>query len=164
MNIQNNITPKNSTVATLDESTLLLTVTCKDGYILDSAPTYEFLDEHSVPYDGELTLSKDKKSATAKLDTNPVNNFALSGSTSETTPPTKPKVKVEQNLTNCTGDIPQSYDVGATVNVTLNANTGTIFSKCYVEFVGGDFSTLTQVNGTISNDKKNRNNKLANTK
>ena len=152
MKISNNITPKDSTVATFEESTLLLTVTCKDGYIFDSAPTYEFLDEYSVPYDGELTLSEDKKSATATLDTNPVNNFSLSGSTSATAP--TPEVTVTQNLTNCTGDIPQSYDVGGTVNVTLHANTDTIFSKCYVEYISGDFGTITQVNGTISDDKK----------
>lgn len=152
MDIQNTITPKNSTVVTFDESTLLLTVTCNDGYIFDSAPTYEFSDEYGESYDGELTLSKDKKSATATLETNPVDNFSLNGSTSETTP--TPKVTVEQNLTNCTGDIPQSYDVGATANITLHANTDTIFSKCYVEFVSDDFGTLTQFNGNISDDKK----------
>lgn len=153
MKISNNITPADSTVATFDESKLLLTVTCKDGYIFDSAPTYEFLGEYSVPYDGELTLSKDKKSATATLETNPVNNFSISGSTSATNP--TPKVTVKQNLTNCTGDIPQSYDVGGTVNVTLHANTDTIFSKCYLEYIGGDdLGSIMQVNATISDDKK----------
>lgn len=150
MNISNNITPKGSTVATFEESKLLLTVTCQNGYIFDSAPAYEFLDKYYVPHNGELTLSKDKKSATATLSANPVNNFSLSGSTSETAP----KVEVRQNLTNCTGNIPQSYDVGATVNVTLHANTGTVFSKCYVEYIGGDFGTVMQVNGAISDDKK----------
>lgn len=152
MKITNNIIPNDSTVATFDESTLLLTVTCKDGYIFDSAPTYEFMDENYVPYDGELTLSKDKKSATATLDTNPANNFILNGSTSETEP--TPKVTVEQNLTNCTGDIPQSYDVEGNVNVTLHANTGTIFSNCYIEYIDVNFGTISQFNGTISDDKK----------
>ena len=48
MNILNGIIPKESTVVTFDESKLLLTVTCKDDYIFDSAPTYEYLDKYHV--------------------------------------------------------------------------------------------------------------------
>ena len=150
MKINNSITPQESTVATFDESNLLLTVTCQDGYIFDSAPTYQFLNTSYVPRNGKLTLSKDKKSATATLDTKPLNSISISGSTSESTP--TPKVTVKQDLTNCSGDIPQSYEVGATVNVTLKANTDTIFSKCYVEYLY--LGSVKQVNGTISDDKK----------
>ena len=150
MNIVNNITPNGSTIANYDSDTMLLTVTCNNGYIFDSAPTYSYLNSSYAPVNGTLTLSSDKKSASATLTSTPKLSFHVDGATNETA--TVQKVSVKKDLTNCSGNIPDSYDENATINITLNANDGMIFNNCYIQYiVDGD---IKNVNGTISNDKK----------
>lgn len=63
-------------------------------------------------------------------------------------------VRVTKDLTNCTGDIPDYYELGATVNITLKANTGTQFAEdTDAQFIYDDGGVDTSVNMNISTDR-----------
>lgn len=63
-------------------------------------------------------------------------------------------VKVTKNLSNCTGNIPDYYELGATVDITLKANTGTKFVEdTDAQFIYKEDGFDTPVNMNISSDR-----------
>lgn len=64
-------------------------------------------------------------------------------------------VRITKHLTNCTGEIPDYYELGATVDITLKANAGTEFVKdTDAQFIYKEDGFDTPVNMTISSDRK----------
>ena len=151
--INNNITPENSTSAVLSSDNRTLTVTCKDGYVFDGAPTYSFSDDYGDEYSGTATLSYDNKTATARLERTPSSWYPVTvkGNTKQAAVEQLP---VTKHLVNCTGDIPDFYDKGATIDITLTANEGFEFNICSLQCTDqfGDLVERGEVN--ISADKK----------
>ena len=63
-------------------------------------------------------------------------------------------VRVTKNLSNCTGNIPDYYELGATVDITLKANTGTGFAKdTDAQFIYKEDGFDMPVNMNISTDR-----------
>lgn len=151
--ISNKIIPENSTSAVLSSDNKTLTVTCNDGYIFDGAPTYNFYNGFGDYYDGTTELSTDNKTATAKLESTPsqYNAFNINGKTKQASAGQLP---VTKHLVNCTGDIPDFYDKGATIDITLTANDGFEFNVCTLQCSDqyGDLVERGEVN--ISTNKK----------
>ena len=132
INITNNITPENSTSAVLSSDNRTLTVTCNDGYEFDGAPTYSFYDDSGDYYDGTATLSDDNKTATARLERTPSSWYPVSVN-GKTKQAAIAQLPVTKHLVNCTGDIPDFYDKGATIDITLTANDGFEFNICTLQ-------------------------------
>ena len=130
--INNNITPENSTSAVLSSDNRTLTVTCNDGYQFDGAPTYSFYDDSGDYWDGTATLSDDNKTATARLGTTPSkwDPVTVKGKTKQAEASQLP---VTKHLVNCTGDIPDFYDKGATIDIMLFAKFGYEFNICTLQ-------------------------------
>ena len=151
--INNKITPENSTSAVLSSDNRTLTVTCNDGYIFDGAPSYDFYNDYGDYYDGTTELSADNKTATAKLETTPSQYYAfnINGKTKQAAAAQLP---VTKHLVNCTGNIPEFYDKGATIDITLTANDGFEFNVCTLQCTDqyGDLVERGEVN--ISTNKK----------
>ena len=151
--ISNNITPNGSTSAVLSSDNRTLTVTCNDGYIFDGAPTYIFYDDSGDYYDGTTTLSDDNKTATARLERTPsiYDPVTVKGKTKQAAVEQLP---VTKHLVNCSGDIPDFYDKGATIDITLTANDGFEFNVCTLQCTDpyGDLVERGEV--SISTDKK----------
>lgn len=153
INITNQITPENSTIAVLSSDNRTLTVTCNDGFQFDGAPTYSFFDDSGDYYDGTTELSADNKTATARLERTPSGWYPVTvkGKTKQASAEQLP---VTKHLVNCTGDIPDFYDKGATIDITLTANEGFEFNICTLQCTDptGDLVERGEVN--ISADKK----------
>lgn len=151
--ISNNITPNGSTSAVLSSDNRTLTVTCNDGYIFDGAPTYSFFDGSGDYYDGTATLSDDNKTATTRLERAPSVYYPVSVN-GKTKQATVAQLPVTKHLVNCTGDIPDFYDKGATIDITLTANDGFEFNVCTLQCTDpyGDLVERGEVN--ISTNKK----------
>ena len=153
INITNNITPENSTSAVLSSDNRTLTVTCNDGYEFDGAPTYSFYDDSGDYYDGTATLSDDNKTATARLERTPSDwhPVTVNGKTKQAAITQLP---VTKHLVNCTGNVPDFYYKGATIDITLTANEGFEFNICALQCTdqSGDLVERGEVN--ISADKK----------
>lgn len=153
INITNNITPENSTSAVLSSDNRTLTVTCNDGYVFDGAPTYRFSDDYGDDYDGTATLSDDNKTATARLERTPSDYYPVSVN-GKTKQAAVEQLPVTKHLVNCTGDVPDFYDKGATIDITLTANEGFEFNICTLQCTDtyGDLVERGEV--IISTDKK----------
>lgn len=92
-----------------------------------------FVDEHSV--------------ATATFDAPDGAQITVTGELNKV-------VVVTKNLVNCTGEIPDYYELGATVDITLKANTGTKFvNDTDAQFIYKEEGFDTPVNMTISSDR-----------
>lgn len=63
-------------------------------------------------------------------------------------------IAVEKTLNNCTGDVPDYYRIGATVDITLTANSGTEFKECQLLYNDDGFKQEIANAVTISSDKK----------
>lgn len=66
----------------------------------------------------------------------------------------KKVVRVSKTLNNCTGNVPDYYEKGATIDITLTANSGTEFQQVQLLYndMGVDHEVANAV--TISSDKK----------
>lgn len=153
INITNNITPENSTSAVYSSDNKTLTVTCNDGYIFDGAPTYSFSDSFGSHHNGTATLSDDNKTATAILKSTPSSRYPLtvSGNTKQAAVEQLP---VTKHLVNCTGDVPDFYDKGATIDITLTANDGFEFNICSLQCTDAYGALAERGEVIISTDKK----------
>ena len=151
--INDKITPENSTSAVLSSDNRTLTVTCNDGYQFDGAPTYSFSDDYGDYYDGTTELSADNKTANARLERTPSDYYPVNvkGKTKQASATQLP---VTKHLVNCTGDVPNFYNEGATIDITLTANDGFEFNVCTLQCTDqfGDLRERGEVN--ISADKK----------
>lgn len=63
-------------------------------------------------------------------------------------------IGVTKTLNNCTGDVPDYYKKGATVDITLTANSGTEFKECQLLYNDDGFNQEIANAVTISSDKK----------
>ena len=63
-------------------------------------------------------------------------------------------IAVEKTLNNCTGDVPDYYKKGETVDITLTANSGTEFKECQLLYNDDGFNQEIANAVTISSDKK----------
>ena len=151
--INNNITPENSTSAVLSSDNRTLTVTCNDGYVFDGAPTYSFSDDYGDYYDGTATLSEDNKTATARLERTPSDYYPVSVN-GKTKQAAVAQLPVTKHLVNCTGDIPDFYNEGATIDITLTANDGFEFNICTLQCTDGFGDLVERGEVIISTDKK----------
>lgn len=77
-----------------------------------------------------------------------------SGITIDVTGDNEQIIGVEKTLNNCTGDIPDYYKKGATVDITLTANSGTEFKECQLLYNDDGFNQEIANAVTISSDKK----------
>ena len=103
-----------------------------------------------------MNISSDRTTATIHY-TIPsyVDDITIYGNCSVVAPVEEDLIEVTKNLTNCTGDIPEHYEKGATVDITLKANTGTKFAKdTDARLIHNDmFGSGKSVNMNISSDR-----------
>lgn len=66
----------------------------------------------------------------------------------------KKVVRVSKTLNNCTGNVPDYYEKGATIDITLTANSGTEFKECQLLYDAGNYNEEIANAVTISSDKK----------
>lgn len=120
--ITNNIanTTDNSTQT---DNVLSINVACNSGYIFSEQQPPRYVDTSSgYPAVTYLDVAADKKSAT-KVVNDPPAEITLAGQTE-----VEPNVNVVLMLTNCTAnDLPAMVANGATVDITLTADTDNIF-------------------------------------
>lgn len=105
-----------------------VTVTANEGFIITGA-TAAFTDVDGNPANVAMTISADGKTASwSSDDFDRDGGVTLTGTTaSEPTP--QPEITVTANLSNCYADppLPETLQVGATLNVTIKANENTAF-------------------------------------
>lgn len=77
-----------------------------------------------------------------------------SGITIDVTGDNEQIIAVEKTLNNCTGDVPDYYRIGETVDITLTANSGTEFKECQLLYNNDGFNQEIANAVTISSDKK----------
>lgn len=97
--------------------------------------------------DFETSLVDEHSVATATFDAPDGAQITVTGKLNKV-------VVVTKNLVNCTGDIPDYYELGATVDITLKANTGTKFvNDTDAQFIYKEDGFDMPVNMTISSDR-----------
>lgn len=119
-----------------------------DGYHLRNVKATYTENGETKSVDFETSIVDSQSVATATFDVPDGTQITVTGELHEV-------VRVEKKLSNCTGDIPDYYEKGATVNITLKANTGTRFEKdTDAQFrYANDIGDLTLVNMNISTDR-----------
>ena len=135
-----------------------VTVTANEGFIITGAKA-AFTDVDGNPANVDMTISADGKTASwSNDDFDRDGGVTLTGTTASEPQP-KPEIPVTANLSNCYADpaLPETLQVGATLNVTIKANENTAFDTAqstpkfsYYD----DGGNPTNVNLTVSSDKK----------
>ncbi len=133
-----------------------VTVTANAGFIITGAKA-AFTDVDGNPANVDMTISADKKTASwSNDDFDRDGGVTLSGTTASEP---KPEIPVTANLSNCYADpaLPETLQVGATLNVTIKANENTAFDTAqstpkfsYYD----DGGNPTNKDLTVSSDKK----------
>ena len=77
-----------------------------------------------------------------------------SGITIDVTGDNEQVIGVSKTLNNCTGNIPDYYRIGETIDITLTANNGTEFKECQLLYNNDGFNQEITNAVTISSDKK----------
>lgn len=128
------------------KATITIKSDYNDGYHLRNVKATYTENGETKSVDFETSIVDSQSVATATFDVPDGTQITVTGELLEV-------VRVEKNLSNCTGDIPDYYEKGATVNITLKANTGTRFEKdTDALFILRDFGSTT-VNMSISDDR-----------
>ena len=135
-----------------------VTVTANEGFIITGAKA-AFTDVDGNPANVDMTISADGKTASwSNDDFDRDGGVTLSGTTASEPQP-KPEIPVTANLSNCYADpaLPETLQVGATLNVTIKANENTAFDTAqstpkfsYYD----DGGNPTNKDLTVSSDKK----------
>ena len=135
-----------------------VTVTANAGFIITGAKI-AFTDVDGNFAKVDMTISADGKTASwSNDDFQRDYDITLTGTTASEPQP-KPEIPVTANLSNCYADppLPETLQVGATLNVTIKANENTAFDTAqstpkfsYYD----DGGNPTNVNLTVSSDKK----------
>lgn len=133
-----------------------VTVTANAGFIITGA-TIAFTDVDGNPANVAMTISADGKSASwSNDDFDRDGGVTLTGTTASEP---QPEIPVTANLSNCYADppLPETLQVGATLNVTIKANENTAFDTAqstpkfsYYD----DGGNPTNKDLTVSSDKK----------
>ena len=135
-----------------------VTVTANEGFIITAA-RIAFTDVDGNPANEVMTISADGKTASwTNDDFDRDGGVTLTGTTASEPQP-KPEIPVTANLSNCYADppLPETLQVGATLNVTIKANENTAFDtaqstpKFSYDDEGGNPATKDL---TVSSDKK----------
>ena len=135
-----------------------VTVTANEGFIITGAKA-AFTDVDGNPANVDMTISADGKTASwSNDDFDRDGGVTLTGTTASEPQP-QPEIPVTANLSNCYADppLPETLQVGATLNVTIKANENTAFDTAqstpkfsYYD----DGGNPTNVDLTVSSDKK----------
>lgn len=133
-----------------------VTVTANAGFIITGA-TIAFTDVDGNPANVAMTISADGKSASwSNDDFDRDGGVTLTGTTASEP---QPEIPVTANLSNCYADppLPETLQVGATLNVTIKANENTAFDTAQstpkISYYD-DGGNPTNVDLTVSSDKK----------
>lgn len=105
-----------------------VTVTANEGFIITGAKA-AFTDDAGMPANVDMTISADGKTASwSNDDFDRDGGVTLTGTTASEPKP-QPEITVTANLSNCYADpaLPETLQVGATLNVTIKANENTAF-------------------------------------
>ena len=135
-----------------------VTVTANAGFIITAAKA-AFTDVDGNPANVNMTISADGKTASwSNDDFDRDGGVTLTGTTASEPQP-KPEIPVTANLSNCYADpaLPETLQVGETLNVTIKANENTAFDTAqstpkfsYYD----DGGNPTNKDLTVSSDKK----------
>ena len=135
-----------------------VTVTANEGFIITGA-RIAFTDVDGNPANVAMTISADGKTASwSNDDFQRDYGMTLTGTTASEPQP-KPEIPVTANLSNCYADppLPETLQVGATLNVTIKANENTAFDTAQstpkISYYD-DGGNPTNKDLTVSEDKK----------
>ena len=135
-----------------------VTVTANEGFIITGAKI-AFTDVDGNFAKVDMTISADGKTASwSNDDFQRDYDITLTGTTASEPQP-QPEITVTANLSNCYADpaLPQTLQVGETLNVTIKANENTAFDTAQstpkISYYD-DGGNPTNVNLTVSSDKK----------
>lgn len=144
----NNIADTNETHSyTNGKATITITSDYNDRYHLRNVKATYTENGATKSVDFETSIVDGHSVATATFDVLDGTQITVTGELYEV-------VRVTKNLSNCTGNIPDYYDMGATVDITLKANTGTKFVKdTDAQFIYVKSGAVTPVNMNISSDR-----------
>lgn len=136
-----------------------VTVTANEGFIITGAKI-AFTDVDGNFAKVDMTISADGKTASwSNDDFQRDYDITLTGTTASAAPPAPTEIPVTANLSNCYADpaLPETLQVGATLNVTIKANENTAFDTAqstpkfsYYD----DGGNPTNKDLTVSSDKK----------
>lgn len=136
-----------------------VTVTANEGFIITGAKI-AFTDVDGNFAKVDMTISADGKTASwSNDDFQRDYDITLTGTTASAAPPAPTEIPVTANLSNCYADppLPETLQVGATLNVTIKANENTAFDTAQstpkISYYD-DGGNPTNVNLTVSSDKK----------
>ena len=135
-----------------------VTVTANEGFIITAA-RIAFTDVDGNPANEVMTISADGKTASwSNDDFQRDYGMTLTGTTASEPQP-KPEIPVTANLSNCYAEppLPETLQVGATLNVTIKANENTAFDTAQstpkISYYD-DGGNPTNKDLTVSSDKK----------
>lgn len=136
-----------------------VTVTANEGFIITGAKI-AFTDVDGNFAKVDMTISADGKTASwSNDDFQRDYDITLTGTTASAAPPAPTEIPVTANLSNCYADppLPETLQVGATLNVTIKANENTAFDTAqstpkFSYYDDGGNPTNKEL--TVSSDKK----------
>ena len=130
------------------KATITITSNYNDGFRLRNVKATYMENGETKRVDFETSLVDGHSAATATFDVPDGTQITVTGELHKV-------VRITKNLSNCTGNIPDYYELGATVDITLKANKGTKFVEdTDAQFIYKKDGFDTPVNMTISSDRE----------
>ena len=130
------------------KATITITSEYNDGFRLRNVKATYTETGETKSVDFETSLIDGHSVATATFDVPDGTQITVTGEVHKI-------VRITKNLVNCTGNMPDYYETGETVDITLKANTGTKFVKdTDAQFIYNEEGIDTPVNMKISSDRQ----------